>query len=310
MTTLEDPPSAHEPQQAIAAAAAAGVPGFSAEDEAWDLVIQPKRHLLDVNLKDIWEYRDLLYMFVKRDIVTVYKQTILGPLWFFVQPIMTMLVYVLVFGNIAEISTDGIPAPLFYLAGIIMWNYFAESFNKTSTTFVVNANVFGKVYFPRLIVPLSVVVSNVLKFLIQFGLFLAVWVYFLTKPADIHPNLWILSTPYLLTLMAGLGLGFGIVFSSLTTKYRDLTFVLAFGVQLAMYATPIIYPMSAVSDRMHAILWWNPISHIIETFKYGFLGAGEASLAGLAYATAFAVVTLALGVIIFNRTEQTFMDTV
>lgn len=279
-------------------------------DDSWDLVIRPKRHLLDVNLKEIWDYRDLLYMFVKRDIITIYKQTILGPIWFFVQPIMTMLVYVVVFGNIAKIGTDGIPKPLFYLSGIIMWNYFAESFNKTSTTFVSNAGIFGKVYFPRLIVPLSLVTSGLIKFLIQFGLFLAVYLYFYFTRNDIHPNPWLLSTAYLLLLMAGLGLGFGIIFSSLTTKYRDLTFLIGFGVQLAMYATPIIYPMSLLGERMQAIMWWNPIAHIIETFKYGFLGAGEASITGLAYTTIFMIIVLTLGIIIFNRTEQTFMDTV
>ena len=279
-------------------------------DDQWDLTIHPKRHLLDVNLKELWEYRDLLKMFVKRDIVTIYKQTVLGPIWFFIQPIMTMLVYVVVFGNIAKIGTDGIPAPLFYLSGIIMWNYFAESFNKTSTTFMTNAHIFGKVYFPRLIVPVSLVISGLLKFLIQFGLFLAIFAYFYLTRDDIHPSAWIVSIPYLLLLMAGLSLGFGIIFSSLTTKYRDLTFLISFGVQLAMYATPIIYPMSELSDRMRSVLWWNPISHIVETFKYSFLGAGHASVAGLAYTTVFSIIVLTCGVLIFNRTEQTFMDTV
>lgn len=280
------------------------------ETDTWDLVIRPQRHLLDVKLDELWEYRDLLYMFVKRDVVTVYKQTILGPIWYFLQPIMTMAVYIVVFGNIAEIGTDGIPRPLFYLAGIIMWNYFAESFNRTSTTFTTNANIFGKVYFPRLIVPLSLVASGLIKFLIQFGLFLAVYLYFFFTRDDIHPNPWLLSIVYLLLLMGGLGLGFGIIFTALTTKYRDLTFLIGFGVQLAMYATPIIYPMSILGDRARAILWWNPIAHIIETFKYGFLGAGEVSVAGLTYTTFFAVILLFLGIIIFNRTEQTFMDTV
>ncbi len=279
-------------------------------EEDWDLIIRPKRHLLDINLREIWDYRDLLYMFVKRDIVTVYKQTILGPIWFFVQPIMTMLTYVVVFGNIAKISTDGIPAPLFYLSGITLWNYFSESFNKTSGTFTSNAHIFGKVYFPRLIVPLSVVISNVIKFFIQFALFLVVWVWYLATSDSLRPNLWLLSTAWCLLLMAGLGLGFGIIFSSLTTKYRDLTFLIQFGVQLGMYATPIIYPMSTLSEKYQRVLWWNPISHIIEAFKYGFVGSGQASLSGMAYATAFTLIALALGVIIFNKTEQTFMDTV
>ena len=281
-----------------------------AVDEVWDLVIRPKRHLLDINFREIWDYRDLMWMFVKRDIVTVYKQTILGPSWFFVQPILTTLVYVVVFGNIAQISTDGIPAPLFYLSGITLWNYFADSFNKTSGTFVSNAGLFGKVYFPRLIVPLATIASNVIKFCIQFALFLVIWAWYVFTTESIHPNFWLLSTAYCVFLMAGLGLGFGIIFSSLTTKYRDLTFLIQFGVQLAMYATPIIYPISTLNEKYQRVLWWNPISHIIETFKYGFLGAGEASISGLAYTTLFTLVTLALGVIIFNRTEQTFMDTV
>ena len=278
--------------------------------EDWDLIIRPKRHLLDVNLKELWDYRDLLYMFVKRDIVTVYKQTILGPIWFFVQPIMTTVVYLFVFGQIAKISTDGIPGPLFYMAGIIIWNYFSESLTKTANTFVGNAAIFGKVYFPRLIVPLSLVVSGVIKFFIQLALFLAVYAYYLATTDTLHPNIWLLATGYCVVLMASMGLGIGIIFSSLTTKYRDLTFLLTFGVQLLMYATPIIYPMSSLSEGARKILWWNPIAHVIECFKYGFLGSGEATLAGLAYTTTFTLIVLIFGVIIFNRTEQTFMDTV
>ncbi len=284
--------------------------GNAEENERWDLVIRPKRHLLDLNLRELWDYRDLLYMFVKRDIVTVYKQTVLGPIWFFIQPILTTVVYLFVFGRVAKISTDGIPGILFYLSGIVMWNYFAESFNKTSTTFRTNAAIFGKVYFPRLIVPLSLVASGLIKFLIQVSLFLAAWVWYLATTDVVHPNLWILAVPYLVVLMAGLGLGFGIIFSSLTTKYRDLTFLLQFGIQLGMYATPVIYPMSVLSDRARSILWWNPIAHLIEIFKYGFLGAGQASLSGLAYTTAFTIAVLFCGVVVFNRTEQTFMDTV
>ena len=285
-------------------------PKTSSAAENWDLVIRPKRHLLDINLRELWDYRDLLRMFVRRDIVTVYKQTVLGPIWFFVQPIMTTIVFVFVFGNIAGISTDGLPQVLFYLSGIIMWNYFADSFNKTSTTFTTNQNIFGKVYFPRLIVPLSVVISNLIKFAIQFTLFVAVWLYYLVTTDAVQPNLWLLSTVYCTLLMAGLGLGFGIIFSSLTTKYRDLTFLIGFGVQLLMYATPIIYPMSTLSEKVRSVLWFNPIAHLIETFKYGFLGSGQASVSGLAYATAFTLLTLTVGVLIFNRTEQTFMDTV
>ncbi|HBE71608.1 MAG TPA: ABC transporter permease [Planctomycetaceae bacterium] len=294
--------------QDISTAADAG-PDQQAE-QVWDLVIQPKRHLLDVNLKEIWDYRDLLFMFVRRDIVTVYKQTILGPIWFFVQPIMTTIVYLFVFGKVAKVSTDGMPQILFYMSGIIMWNYFADCFNKTSSTFRSNAGIFGKVYFPRLIVPLSQVTSGLIKFFIQGCLFLAIWFWYLATTDTIRPNYWAFSTIWLLALMAGMGLGFGILFSSLTTKYRDLTFLIQFGVQLAMYATPIIYPMSILSDTARRILWWNPIAHIIEAFKCGFLGTGEASMAGLAYATLFTIASLGLGIVIFNRTEQTFMDTV
>jgi lipopolysaccharide transport system permease protein len=278
--------------------------------EHWDLVIRPKRHLLDVNLQELWDYRDLAVLFVQRDIVTVYKQTILGPLWFVLQPILTTLVFAVVFGNIAQISTDGLPAILFYMSGIVLWNYFSESLTRTSSTFTANAHIFGKVYFPRLVVPLSIVISNLIKFLIQFCLFLLIWLWFWVTTDSVHPNLWILANGYCLLLMAGLGLGFGVLFSSLTTKYRDLTFLLTFGIQLGMYATPIIYPMSTLSERYRAILWWNPLAHIIETFKYGFLGAGEADVLGLAYATLFTLLVLALGIVVFNRTEQTFMDTV
>lgn len=279
-------------------------------EEEWDQVIGPQRHLLDVNFGELWDYRDLLAMFIKRDIVTVYKQTVLGPIWFFVQPIMTTLVYVVVFRNIANISTDGLPAPLFYLSGITLWNYFSDSFNKTSTTFTANAHIFGKVYFPRLIIPISIVISNLIKFLIQLSLFLAIWLWYLATEDLFTPNACVLLTVYLLAIMAALGLGFGIIFSSLTTKYRDLTFLIQFGVQLAMYATPIIYPMSSLSERYQAVLWWNPIAHVIETFRYGFLGVGGTTVGGLAYATIFSMGVLLLGVIVFNRTEKTFIDTV
>lgn len=279
-------------------------------DDSWDLIIRPQRHLLQVNLRELWDYRDLLWMFVKRDVVTVYKQTILGPIWYVAQPIMTMAVYVLVFGNIAKLSTDGIPQPLFYLAGIVMWNYFAESFNRTSTTFTQNAQIFGKVYFPRLLVPLALVVSGLIKFLIQLCLFSLVLLYFFTTTQTVSPNAWILLIPYLVILMAGLGLGFGIIFSSLTTKYRDLTFLIQFGVQLLMYATPVIYPMSTLNPTLRNYLWWNPLSHLLEGFKYAFLGAGDISIAGLVYTTAFTTALLCSGILIFNRTEQNFMDTV
>lgn len=278
--------------------------------EHFDNIIQPRKNLLDLRLKELISYYDLLVLFVKRDIVVTYKQTILGPLWFFIQPILTTLVFTVVFGNIAGIPTDGIPQPLFYMSGIVIWNFFADCFMKTSNTFVTNAGLFGKVYFPRIIQPLSVVISNGLKFLIQFGLFLILYAYYLIKGVPVAPNGYILLFPFLLVLMALLGLGFGLIFSSLTTKYRDLTFLIQFGVQLLMYATPIIYPLSEIPEKYRFLIWGNPVSHIIETFKYSFLGQGMFTLAGLLYSTLFTLVILFIGIIIFNKTEKTFMDTV
>lgn len=276
----------------------------------WDIIIQPRRNVFNINFKQLYKYKDLLWLFVKRDVVTIYKQTILGPIWFFVQPILTMVIYVFVFGNIANISTDGIPQPLFYLAGIVMWNYFAESFNQTADTFTQNANLFGKVFFPRLIVPLSKIISALIKFVIQFLLFLALYLYFLFNTTVIQPSYLIILLPVLLLLMAGLGLGFGLIFSSLTTKYKDLKFLIQFGVQLLMYATPIIYPLSTIPVKYQFWIKLNPITHIIETFKTTFLGSGQFSANGLFYACVFTLFILTLGVLIFNKTEQKFMDTV
>lgn len=297
-------------QDELTASVAPGAAQTAGTPPEWTLEISPHRGLFQIPFRELWDYRDLLLMFVKRDIVTVYKQTILGPLWFFIQPVLTMLIYVLVFGNIANISTDGLPKPLFYLAGILVWNYFADVLTSTSSTFTANAEIFGKVYFPRLLLPLSLAISGLFKFLIQLGLFLAVFVWFALTTDRLHPNLWLLAGPSAVFLIASLGLGLGILLSSLTTKYRDLRFVIQFGMQLLMYATPIIYPMSLLGGRMRQILWWNPMAHFVEMFKYGFLGEGEVSLAGLAYATTFTVVAVAAGLVMFNRTEQSFMDTI
>lgn len=280
------------------------------KNEDWDIILQPKRNLFNVNLKQVYDYKDLLFLFVKRDIITTYKQTVLGPIWFFVQPILTMVIYVFVFGNIAHISTDNIPQPLFYLSGIVMWNYFAESFNQTSDTFTKNAGIFGKVFFPRLIVPLSKVISALIKFIIQFLLFLVLCLYYYFNTTVIHPSYMIALLPILLLLMAGLGLGFGLIFSSLTTKYKDLKFLIQFGVQLLMYATPIIYPLSTIPEKYQFWIKLNPLTHLIETFKSIFLGSGSLSLNGLIYSCIFTIVTLTVGVLIFNKTEQKFMDTV
>jgi lipopolysaccharide transport system permease protein len=280
------------------------------QNNDWTLVIKPRKRLLDINLKEIWQYRDLLLMFVKRDIITVYKQTILGPIWFIIQPILTTAIYILIFGRIANLSTDGVPMVIFYLSGIIIWNYFSECFNTTSKTFIENANIFGKVYFPRLIMPMSKVVSGLLKFFIQIGFFLVIYFYYLLRGDTLHPNIYILLTPLLIILMAGLGLGFGIIFTSLTTKYRDLNFFISFGVQLLMYATPVIYPVSAIPDKYKIYIMVNPMTSILETFKYGFLGSGNMNWGNLAYSMVFMVIIVSLGIIIFNRTEQTFIDTV
>lgn len=278
----------------------------------WTTIIKPKTSLFHVDFKELWQYRDLYRMFVKRDIVTWYKQTILGPLWFFIQPILTTLMFMIVFGGIAQISTDGLPQPLFYLAGICLWQYFSESLTQTSNTFISNTHVFGKVYFPRLVVPLATVTSNLVRLAIQMSLFLIVYFYYLIfTDAAIQPNLYLLLTPVLILLLAGLALGFGILFSSMTTKYRDLTFLLSFCVQLWMYATPVIYPLSTIkNEKLHFLMSLNPITSIIETFKYATLGVGSYSPYALLYSAIFTVLILCTGILVFNRIQKTFMDTV
>ncbi|HET7818095.1 MAG TPA: ABC transporter permease [Bacteroidia bacterium] len=280
-------------------------------DQNWDLTIRPKRSLLDVDLKALWHYRDLLMLFVRRDIVSVYQQTILGPIWFFLQPILTTITFIVIFGNIAKLSTDGVPSVLFYLSGLVLWNYFAACLTSTSDTFTANAAIFGKVYFPRLIIPLSLVVSNLLKMGIQVFLFIVVWLYFLFQDESVvRVNAVVLLFPFLLILMAGYGLSFGIIISSLTTKYRDLKFLVQFGVQLLMYASPVVYPLSMVPEKYKWILLLNPMTSIIETFKYGFLGSGMYNIVWLLYNFIGMFFFLNVGVLIFNKVEKTFMDTV
>ena len=275
-------------------------------------VIKPKNSLLEVDFKELWRYRDLCMLFVKRNIITQYKQTILGPLWYLIQPLMTTIMYMVVFGGIAKISTDGMPQPLFYLAGIALWQYFADCLNKTSNTFVDNAGIFGKVYFPRLVVPISNVISNLVRFSIQFGLFFVVYLYYIIfTDAPIHTNWYALLIPVLIFLLAGLALGFGILFSSLTTKYRDLQLLLSFFVSLWMYATPVIYPLSTITnEKIRLIMQLNPITGIIEFFKYGMLGVGIHEWWMLAYSFGFMVVLLFIGIILFNKIQRSFMDTV
>ena len=276
----------------------------------WTLVIRPRKRLLDLDLKSLWRYRDLWYMYVRRDIVTFYKQTILGPLWFLIQPVLTTVMYMFVFGGLAGISTDGAPQPLFYLSGIMLWNYFSDSFNKSSNVFTNNASVFGKVYFPRLVVPLAGLTSNLVKMGIQLVLFILVYAGYLIAGTPLHINATLLLFPFYVLLLAGHALSWGLIISSVTSKYRDLTFLVSFGLQLFMYATPIIYPMSAASGRIAKILWLNPLSSIFEAFKYGCLNCGSFSWGGLLYSTVFMLVTLFFAVIVFNRVERNFMDTV
>lgn len=279
-------------------------------EQIWSEEIKSKNSLFSINIKEIWHYRDLLLMLVKRDYVTFYKQTILGPIWFFVQPLMTMLVYLVLFGQIANLSTDGAPKVAFYLSGIIIWNYFSESLTKTSTVFKDNSNLFGKVYFPRLIMPLAIVFSGLMKFAIQFGLFIFVILYYTFIAKTIHPNIWVLATPFLIFLMACFALGLGMIFSSLTTKYKDLVFLLSFGIQLFMYATPVVYPSSAMPEKFAFFLDINPLTGIFECFRYAYLGTGTFEPESLALSTFLIFILLALGVLIYNKVEKSFMDTV
>lgn len=280
-------------------------------NEDWDWAIKPKRGALNIDLKAIWHYRDLLLMFIKRDIVTVYKQTILGPVWYVMQPILMTGMFTFVFGGIANISTDGLPHVLFYFSGVVIWNYFKETFNTTSTTFKQNANIFDKVYFPRLIMPLAKTTSGLIKFGIQFVLFLGIIIYFLFfTSVELEPNFYILLLPVFLMLMAGLGLGAGMIFTSLTAKYRDLTFVLQFGVQLLMYASPVIYPVSTIPEDKKIYIMANPMTPVLEGFKYAFLGVGTFELWHLAYTAIIAGLLLLFGIMIFNKTEKNFIDTV
>lgn len=274
--------------------------------------IKPHRKWCDIDLKGIWRYRDLYYMYVRRDIVTQYKQTILGPLWYIIQPLFTTIMYMFVFGGLAGISTDGAPQPLFYMAGIVLWGYFNECFTVSSDVFGVNANVFGKVYFPRLIVPLSGVTSGLLKMLIQLCIFIVIYLYYvLTLPAGtLQINASLLLFPVLIFMLAMHGMSWGLIISSMTTKYRDMKFLVQFGIQLFMYATPVIYPLSAAPEKYRDIITLNPLTPIFEAFKYGCLGCGSLDWSGLLYSSLFMLVTLFLAVIIFSRTERNFMDTV
>ena len=267
--------------------------------------------MFDLNLKEVWRYRDLLLLFVKRDFIAQYKQTILGPLWHLIQPIFTTIMFLLVFGKIANIPTDGVNPILFYMSGITIWNYFSSCLNNTSSTFVANAGIFGKVYFPRLIIPLSNVLSNIVKFGIQFLLLVVMMIYYSFKGFPIHFSIAWLWIPVLLMMMAGLGLGLGIIISSLTTKYRDLTVLIGFGVQLLMYVTPIVYPLSFIKNKWYGKwIQWNPLTPIVESWKYALFGKGSFDIAGLLYSSGVIIIILFIGLLIFSKVERTFMDTV
>ena len=285
--------------------------------EVWDLIIKPQQSFFQLDFKDIWRYRDLLWLFVRRDFVSFYKQTILGPLWFFIQPLFTALIYTFVFSGVANIPTDHLPAPLFYVAGVTAWNYFSDCITKTSTIFKDNVNILGKVYFPRAIMPLSVVISNLIRFAVQMLLFLLMMAWFGWIKANpdqpIHFTSYILLFPIIVLLMAFLGLGLGMIVSAMTTRYRDLQFLVVFGVQLLMYGTTVIYPLSSVETRFQHHSWlikYNPMTPLIETFRIGFLGQGTFSWGLLGYAAGITVFILLFGFLIFNKVERSFVDTI
>lgn len=286
---------------------------MEAEKEHWDIEIKPRGSNFSLNIKEVWQYRDLLQMYVRRDVVTIYKQTVLGPLWFIIQPLFTTIMYMFVFGNIAQIPTDGLPQPLFYLSGILCWGYFSDCMGKASGTFLGNAGVFSKVYFPRLVVPISSVISNLVRLIIQLGLFLAVYFYFIYNGTDIKPNIYILFFPLLVLMLAGLGLGFGIIISSVTTKYRDMAILFGFVTGLWMYATPIIYPLSVMKEKYEEYMWiiqLNPLTSIVEALRYGFMGAGTVDWFWLGYSFVVTVIVIILGSWVFNKVERSFIDVV
>jgi lipopolysaccharide transport system permease protein len=282
----------------------------SVSHEEWNLILRPKSGWLDLRIGDLWRYRDLIKLFVRRDFVAAYKQTILGPLWYLIQPLLTTITFTVIFGKVARVSTDGLPKFLFYMAGVTGWEYFADCLKTTSETFIQNAPIFGKVYFPRLTVPISLVISGLFKFFIQFGFFLLFIAYYIFKGASIRLSVAACLTPLLILLMAGLGLGAGIIISSLTTKYRDLRFLVQFGIQLLMYTTPVVYPLSSIPEKYRWIILANPMTPIIESFRYAFLGAGSLNWLHLAYSGVATIMILFVGILIFNRIQSNFMDTV
>jgi lipopolysaccharide transport system permease protein len=281
-----------------------------AHKQNWDKIIRPRNGWFDIHPRELWKYRDLIGLFVWRDFVSIYKQTILGPLWYIIQPLLTTVVFTIIFGSVARLPTDGVPPFLFYFSGVIAWRYFADCLNNTANTFVGNAHIFGKVYFPRLTVPVSVVISNLIAFGIQFLLFFVIYLYYWKSSAIIHPQSALLLLPILIIQMAALGLGFGVIVSSLTTRYRDLTHLVGFGVQLWMFATPVVYPASSLPDKWRWILVLNPMAPVIEAFRFAFLGTGSINLQSWLISLSSTVCILFIGIILFSRVEKSFMDTV
>lgn len=285
-------------------------PSVPPNSQQWDMVIKPKTGWFDIDLMELWRYRDLIGMFVKRNFVTAYKQTILGPLWYIIQPLFTTIVFTVIFGRVAKISTDGLPPFLFYMAGNVMWGYFAASLTATAGTFNANAGIFGKVYFPRLTVPLSVVIINFLQFFIQFALFLGFYFYFMAKGTPITPSIWVFGMPILLLQMALLSFGLGTLLSSMTTKYKDLRFAMGFLVQLWMYGTPIVYPLSQIPDWLLPYYVLNPMVAIVESFRYAFFGTSVIQMIHIGISWCVTLLLVFFGIIFFSRIEKTFMDTV
>ena len=287
---------------------------YNKENDSWLFEISSKRSLFDLNFKELWHYKDLIFLFVKRDVVTFYKQTILGPIWFIIQPLITSFIQFIIFSKIAGIKSDGVPYFVFVLAGNVLWLYFSECFRATSEVFRANQNLFGKVYFPRLIMPLSIVFSNLIKFGIQFVFFLFVLTYYILKGYNIHPNIYVIFLPILLLIMMLFSLCLGMIITSLTTKYRDLTFVISFGISLYMYITPIVYPTSLVLEKlpksMHYLVYLNPLTSIFDFFKYAFLGSGHIDLFGILYSSLFSIIIFFAGIFVFNKTEKNFIDVI
>ena len=282
-------------------------------DEEWLFEIKPKNNFFSLNLKEVWQYRDLLFLFVKRDIVTVYKQTILGPLWYFIQPLFTAITFTIIFNNVAGIKTGSTPSFLFNLAGIIVWNYFTSCLNETSDTFKKNAGIFGKVYFPRAIMPISIVITNLVKLGIQITIFIGFYIYYRTQGMQNTLDFKVLLFPFLIVIMALMGLGMGMIISSLVTKYRDLSFLVTFGVQLLMYISAVMYPMDLLKEKLPELGWiivYNPLAYVIETSRYLLLDTGSISLGGLLYTFVVTLVLFLFGLLLFNKTEKNFIDTV